>query len=530
MNKLFKILASTLLSLLFISVGVYFLAFSPIGSSILKPHIKKALEKKIGMPVDINTFDLEYGIASLEFCINKQAQVSIEVSEYDLLNDSYEGMYHIKTDKFTYEDKKLKKIDIKGRFKYMPEDVYLEGEGTVFKGKVDYRLNIIDNLPQQILLKIKDAQLSEVLQFIGHPDIAEGKIDVKVNIPDMGGDRENIYGYIELKKSYFKPARVKELYGFTLPEKSYLYGRMDGSMDGNNVKIVSDVQSNLFTLEIKNALVNMYSEQWISEYRLNAKDMRILTKNKLAGPLKLDGIIERDGKNLEITSKSNSLGGTLHLSTYIGGKNVRIRFEKLALDKLLALLKQPDYAKGELSGDFGQYWDIGLTSYKVYIDKGILKARVIEKISYYTIPKRNTFSLKSKGRIINKKLTANATIHSTLTDVIFSSLNYDFEKKILVSNYDILIHDLNAVIPKAQVKKDTSISAKGSLKITDKLSISGETKGLGKKVAFSYDSKRRAKEDAFELVIEKILVSAGVPVYTEGTLESQKVLTNIKPL
>jgi len=220
------------------------------------------LEEKIGMPVDINAFDLEYGTSSLDFSINKQADVNIEVSQYDLWNDSYEGIYHIKTDQFTYENKKLNKVDIKGNFKYVPEDIYVEGNGTALDAKVDYRVNIIDNLPQQILLNIKDAQLSEVLQLSGQPDIAQGKIDVKINIPDMGGDRENIYGYIELKKSHFNPTRVKELYDYTLPDKSYVYGRIDGNVEGENVKLVGDVQSNLFVLQIKNALVGIFSENW----------------------------------------------------------------------------------------------------------------------------------------------------------------------------------------------------------------------------------------------------------------------------
>mgnify|MGYP007007913059 CR=1 FL=1 len=121
-------MGSTLLFLLFITVALYFITFTPIGSSIFKPYIKKELEEKIGMPIDINTFDLEYGTANLEFSINNQALVNMEVSQYDLLNDTFEGKYHIKTDKFTYKNKKLNKVDIKGRFKYMPEDVYVDGK------------------------------------------------------------------------------------------------------------------------------------------------------------------------------------------------------------------------------------------------------------------------------------------------------------------------------------------------------------------------------------------------------------------
>ncbi len=107
-------------------------------------------------------------------------------------------------------------------------------------------------------------------------------------------------------------------------------------------------------------------------------------------------------------------------------------------------------------------------------------------------------------------------------------MEYNLIEKTVVSDYALLIHDVNALNSKLHVEKGTSVSAEGELKLTDKLSISGVTKGLGKKVAFSYDSKT-AKVDASEVIIEKILALAGVPVYAKGTLDSQIILTHLKP-
>jgi hypothetical protein len=540
MNKLLKITGLILLVLLLIIIALYFLTFSPIGGSLLKPYIKEELEKKIGMPVEINTFDFGHKTLNLEFSINKQAEVNIEVSEYHLSHDSYEGIYQIKTDKFTFENKKLNYVNIKGKFKYSPEDVYIEGKGTALNTKVDYSLNIIENLPQQILLNIKDAQLSEVLQLAGHPDIAEGKIDVNINIPDMGGKREDIYGYIELKKSYFKPEKVKELYDYSLSEKSYVYGRIDGTLEGENVKLVGNMQSNLFMLEIKNALVGIFSEDWSAEYDLDVKDMRILTKNKLAGTLDLRGKLKGVGKRIEGIAKSNSLDGNLHFSVY---QIANITFENIALEKVLFLLKQPDYAKGKLNGTVSLKWypsnssKIGkvlswhkwtYASYDLRVYKGFLTPKLIEKMSLYDFATKDSFSLESKGKIAHKKLTANATLDSRLTDMTFSSLKYDFETKTLESKFDILIHDLNSFMSKAQVEKDTSVSAKGELKFKDKLSIFGVTKGLGKKVEFTYDSNS-AKVEGFELSVEKILTLSGLPDYAKGTIDTEIVLTNLDP-
>ncbi len=134
--------------------------------------------------------------------------------------------------------------------------------------------------------------------------------------------------------------------------------------------------------------------------------------------------------------------------------------------------------------------------------------------------------MESEGSVVDQKLTANATVNSTLADVTFTALEYEIKEKMLVSNYALLLHDVNALIPKGQVAKGTPVSAEGQLKFTDKLSISGVTKGLGNKLDFSYDSKT-AKVDASQLFIEKILALAGVPVYAKGTIDSKIVLTNL---
>jgi len=541
MNKLLKITTSILIFLLLLMTGLYFLLFfTPLGSTLAEPYIKKELEEKIGMPVDIKALDLGYETANLTFSISEQAQVNVALSHFDLSSEKYEGSYQIKTDTFAYGKKRLNNADINGNFKYMPEEIYLQGEGTALDAKVDYRLNIIDDLPQQVLLNIKDAQLSEVLQLAGQPEIAEGKIDVKVNIPDMAGDRENIYGYIDLKKSYFKPEKVKELYDFTIPEKSYLHGRVDGNLEGENVKLVGALQSNLFVLQIKEALVSMFTEDWSAKYDLDVQDMRILTKNKLAGALDLRGDLKGVGKRVEGKANSTSLDGNLHFSVY---QIANVTFDHIALEKMLVLLKQPVYAKGRVNGTASLKWypsDSGkvgkvlswhewsYAAYDLRIDKGVLTAKAREALDKYDIPAKNRFSLHTKGKIAHKKLTSNAAITSTLADVKFSSLNYDFKKKTLTSNYNLQVHDVNSLIQKAKVAKGTAVKADGKLTFKEKLNISGVLKGMGKKVAFSHDSKT-LKFDALELLVEKLLPLLGEPAYVKGTMDSQIVLTNLKP-
>jgi len=526
MNKSLIIIFSVLLSLLLVIMGISFFFFSQRGNDMLKPYLKQELEQQIGLPVKISTFKLESGTSRLDMVINKQLIVRVVVN-YSLWDQSFEGIYHVKADKLFYNDVQLRQADIKGNFKGFAEDIYVDGKGTVLDAEADYRLRVIDNLPQKLEVNIKGMQLAEVLQVVGQPALAQGKIDVEINMPNIGEDPTNGYGHIVLNKAYFNHKLVKKLYDYPLPKKSYVSGTVDATLEGKNIELVADAQSNLFEVQIKNASLNILSKQLMADYRLDVKNMRILTQNKLAGTFKLEGEVQVQEDEVQATGKSNSLGGELR---FTAGKTSKITFEKLALEKLLYLLKQPNYAKGELNGTV-VLDDSSMNSgtYVLSIDKGTLESRSIAKMFGYKISAKNSFSLQSEGKIANKKLMANATLHSTLSDATLSEIKYDLAQKVLVSNYDVLLHDVRAFMPASKVSKDTVISAKGMLKFTDRLSISGVMKGLGKKLAFNYDGNT-AKIDAYQLFIGKILALSALPVYVKGMVDSKVVLSNLEPL
>ena len=525
MHKLLITLLLILLFVLLAATGLSLFLFSQTGNEMLKPYVKEKLEEKIGLPVEVQTFTLESGVARLDFVISKQAVVKV-LSQYSFWDQSFEGRYQLRSDSFSYKDRVLKDTDIKGNFKGVSEAFYVEGKGEALNAKVDYRLKVIDNVAQKIICNMKGAQLSEVLALYGRPALAEGEIDVEVNMPDIGEDTRNGYGHIVLHKAHFNRKLLKALYGYTLPEKSYLHGQIDAKLEGDNATVLGNVQSNLFTLQIKNALVHMLSGQVKAAYSMDVNDMRILTKNKLAGPLKLDGTLQRKEKKVRVSGISHSLGGALRFSI---DENIQISLEKLALEKLLPLWKQPAYAKGEVSGT------VTLDkkkrkegSYALRIDKGVLTSKAIEKWSRYHIPAKNSFSLESKGAVADHRLTASAAIHSSLADVTLTDLKYGLKDKTAVSRYTLQIHDLNALIPKAKATAGTAIGAEGELRFAKSLTVSGQMKGLGKKIDFFYDSKT-AEVNASQLIVEKVLALTGLPRYVKGILDGQIVLTQLKP-
>lgn len=529
MHKLLIIILSILLFVLLTVTGLSLFLFSPTGNEMLKPYVKEKLEEKIGLPVEVQSFTLGSGISSLDFVINKQAVVKV-LSKYSLWDQSFEGKYQLRSDTFSYEDVMLKETDLKGNFKREGKEIDVTGQGLALGAKMDYSFKIMDDVAQQIILKMKGARLEQILRLLGKPALAQGKVDIDVNMPDIGDENAEGHGQLLLHQASFDRALVKQLYGYTLPEKSNVSAKAEAKLQGDLVGITGELQSNLFNLRIKDTWFDIAAKKFSGKYALNVKELRIVTKNKLEGPFKAKGDIKVVDEQLLVTGKSSSLGGKLGFSV---GKNAKIILQDLSLEKMLPLFRQPVYAKGRVNGTVSMH-DISAKSgeYDLHIDKGSFISKTFTQKWGSKIPVKNQFSFASKGKIEKQKLSASATLHSTLAELKLSSLSYDLKDKMLISEYDLLLHDVKVLLPKSKVKRGETFAAKGKLQFRDVLSISGETKGLGKKVAFRYESKKddnkKAELDAPQLLVEKVLALTGVPVYVKGTINAKVKITDVK--
>jgi len=46
----------------------------------------------------------------------------------------------------------------------------VDGKGKVLDAMIDYRLRVLDKIPQKLEVKMKDVPLAEVLQLAGQPE------------------------------------------------------------------------------------------------------------------------------------------------------------------------------------------------------------------------------------------------------------------------------------------------------------------------------------------------------------------------
>jgi len=525
MNRFVLVLLSTILILLLSVTGLLFYAFSENGNATLKHYIQQNLEEKLAMPVEVKKFTLEAGKASIVLMLNKQAGIEV-LTRYDILSQSFKGIYRVKANNFHYDEMVLRQLELEGHFKGTADDMVVDGKGTALDAALAYRFSVLENIPKNIEAVMQGVAVEELLVLAGEAPLLHGKIDVDISMPDIGDEFANGYAHVILHQALFDAKMVQKMYDLGIPKKSYVSGKIDVKLKGRNLGLEAKANSNLFALSVNDAHIGLKEKNISAKYNMDVQEMAILTQNKLAGPLKVQGSVEGKGKDYRIEGLTHSLGGTLRFDI---SEHSKLHFQNLDLAKIQYLTKQPLLAKGLLSGSADGDKDLQSAWYDVQIQKGKLVAKGIEKAFGYQIPSDNHFTLTSKGKIVKKVLEAELVLKSNLSDIKLTKLNYGFEKKELHTMYDVFLPNLGILIPDNKAIKRGYLTLKGDLNFDKTLKVKGNAKGLGEKLAFVYDGKS-VHLDAKNLFIEKLLSLGSLPRYVKGKLSTQVNISDINSL
>lgn len=461
---------SVVLFLLVGITGFFFFLFSQSGNEMLRPYVEQRLEEKIGMPVEVRQFTLESGASTLDFVVNKQAVVNV-VTQYDMWSASFEGNYRVQADQFSFEERQFTKADLTGNFKGNTDDIHIDGEGTLLDGEIDYSLNIIDDVPQQIIVKMQGLQLSEILQLNGYPALARGEVDININMPNIGEDGATGDGHIVLKKAYFDRNLVKELYQYTLPKNSYISATIDTTLAGKDIHLDGDIQSNLFMLKLTKGLIDAAEKSVITEY-----DLLIPNSSMPKGvPARAQGTLQYQD-TLSILGVMKDMGEKVSFS--YDSKSTNVDASKLLVEKILPLIGVPAFVKGNVDSKVelssmkpveGEFWVKGSN---LITDPKEMKKLMGEGIDA-------KIALETSGTFKEGIGYIASTMKSTLGNISLPDMVYDIEKKTLRSSYVIDIPDLNKLRNMIDKKLYGPLVLKGNFSKDHIVNVKGSTQTLG---------------------------------------------------
>jgi len=529
MKKWIITFLSLLLFALLTVTGLLLFLFSDSGNAILKPYLKEKLEHEIGMPVEINSYTLRSGSSKMDVTINHTLRIKV-VSRFSVWKRSFEGLYHIVAHNFEYKGSRLRQADIRGHFRGVAENIYADGNGTALDAPLWYRLRVVDESVRQLEAQMQGLSLAEVLALSKQPPLAQGRADLRVDMPRIGEEGAKGNAHLVVHDATLNRALIKQLYAVDLPRQSALQLKADAQLEGKELRFVADAKSDLFAAKIKEGSIDLANKKLTAAYWLDTKALQVLTAGRLAGALQVEGSIKAEGKEVSIDGVSHSLGGILQFQA---GDKIRVTMQKLQLSKLLAMLKQPYYIRGEIDGSVDiPDKSMRKGSYRIQIPHGILNAAEIRKRLGYAIPQATVLSLKSEGRIKEKVLNATTTVTSKVATLKLKETRYDIKRGKLVTGYLLTLYDPGLLMgkkPSSKAGKVKPVTTEGKLRYDGRIAVSGSVKGLGKRVAYSYDGIS-AKLDAVSLYVGKVLSLANLPAYVRGNADVKLHISDLKAL
>ncbi|MDQ7083818.1 MAG: hypothetical protein Q9M36_02320 [Sulfurovum sp.] len=523
MNKLLIYILSIIVILLSAIIGLRLFAFTHSGNTTIKTYLKSSLKSYTGLPINIHNFNLDE--EEMTFTIKVDEQITIEVkTKYNLVTQYLYGQYHLKITDFTHQYIHLKHANLQGRFKGSIENMQVQGRGSALDANLSYRFHIKHSKFKHIQAKIQNVNASELFALIHEDTVFEGKVDVDINLPDIGKYSAQGRGAIVLHKAFFNTPLIERKYGIVLPKQSYTLGHISMVLDGRSLAFSTQAQSNLFHIDIQDAVMDVTKQTLDANYTMTINNLALFSKNVLIGTFALKGNIRQDKEGYHLRGNSPSLGGALYFDI---GQSTKINFKNLHLSKILSSSRQAPYAEGLVSGAIDISQDTTQGQYLFDIKKGLFRADTMEKNLGYQIPEVNNFTLTSQGIIKENNLDITASLHSSIVDISLENAQYLIDKQELHSQYKLFLPNIGLLIRGNRAVKRGYIRAKGYAVFAKDLLLSGQAQGLGGTIDFSYDSSQ-AMLKAPELFIQKLFSLLGISRYLKGKVHTEIALHNFQ--
>lgn len=509
--------------LLLLVTGTLLFLFSDSGNRFLQPYVEQQLRQISGMPVTLEHFRLRSNLLKATLHIDDSLHLSV-ASVYSLKNRHYRGVYRLRASDFAYKGMQLKKANIKGHFSGMDTTVKVDGKGRALGAPIAFSATVLPNAVKSLEAVAKGVSVAEVLRLAKQPALVLGKADLLVHMPTLSGSKAVGSASLHMPKARFDHTRIQRLYGYTIPRNSYASLDVEAALKHGKITFTANSSGNLFRLRLDDGVYTLQNRELHATYKADVKEMRILSQNRLAGPLAAEGSVSMKEGELSANALSHTFGGTLHA---VLDKNLRVVLQEVSAKKLLHLLKQPPVLRqGVLNGNIDVAKNMKEGDYALALSHGLLNAAAVRKHFGYRLANDVAFKLDSRGTIAKKVLHAKTNIVSSLATLGLKKTLYDLQKKSLSSQFELHIPDPAKLTGHRVSGHTVPVALQGKVHYADTLQIEAEATGLGERTTLYYDGRvLKAKGDG--IVIERLLMLAGEPNYVKGKTDLSVRMDNL---
>ena len=492
--------------------ATYWLLFTASGNNILKPYIEKKIEEVIDAPFKIERFRLKVAHLDVEVLYQNSIRAGLR-GDFSIFSKTFDMKYSINGEKLVTPTLVIdEKIDLNGELAGSLNSFIIKGGGVAFEAPLGFSAKVDNKTLTTATVNVKDASIEKLLGLASQPLYSKGLLNMDVEIKEKDGKP---FGdaKISLVDGVLNEKVLKEEFGVELGEKITYKTSIDAAVEEDFVKAKGVVDSSLAKLFINDAVFNIKNQNLTSKFKLLAQSLKKLgniVEVPLNGALELDGELKYSNNVAKIVANSDSFGGDLGV-VYEGDK-VFVKGEEISLEKLLFTANMPPLVKGDLnlSVDLNSIQNLK-GEVRANLNKGALIGKELEKMVEAKWPKEVAFSSDLNADIKNGKVNFNALIDSELAKLKDVKGEFDIEKVVLNSVYELEIEELNKLSFLTKKALKGEFSANGELRFKDeKPYFDAKTNSLGGELVFVFEDEV-AKVDAKGLMVETISQIVDIP-------------------
>ncbi len=266
--------------------------------------------------------------------------------------------------------------DVRGAFKLdgiakgTKKNLKVNGKSNVAGSNTAFNASLVNFEPVSIQASVKHLKLQKLLYMIKQPHYTDGDLFLDVDIKDARS--KSLKGLItsRIEKGLLDSKYLSKTYEFKskMPRTTFdmkATTKLNGTLADTKV----DFNSNLATLDVKQARFNLNDASVISDYLVNIKNLDRLffvTQRHLKGGMALNGEFKK-AKDLDLSIHSKVAGGKIDATLH--NDDFHAELKSLQTLDTLHMLIYPEVFKSTLNGTL---------DYNLAKESGIMKADLLD--------------------------------------------------------------------------------------------------------------------------------------------------------
>jgi len=472
-------------------VALYIVAFTPFGNGIVKPVIEAKIQEATKLESTLSTFSLNMSQFEIILDLSKSNKISAK-GAYSLFAKTFDIVYDVEVQ----ELKSLTNAPLKGRvftngtIKGDMNLLKIDGVSDIAKSDTTYHIELTEFDPTSIIAQVKKADLQSLLELGGQKPYASAEVDLDVNFKNITQHALDGDILLQTAKGKIDSKLMESDFNVTIPTTAFDMN-LDAKLRGDDIDYNYLLNSNLAKIT-SSGNINPEPLALDVKYALKIKELAVLkpiTNADVRGVFNLNGTAKGTKAKMRVNGLSDVADSTTVFDISLSDfqpKTIKAKIQKMKLQKVLYMVKQPHYTDGLFSMDV-DISDANPTTLKgsivSKIESGVLDANYMSKAyEFKSKMPRTTYNMVANTELNKNIIDTKVDFNSNLANLDVKQARFNLTDSSIVSDYLVKVPSLDKLYFVSQRHLRGGITANGELKKAKDLDVTMHSSIAGGKI------------------------------------------------